>query len=363
MNKFFAMYKDPKKRMKAVLIPVAVLMFLSVIFFGNELLQNSIYYLRNEQQQQQKYNDLLARHLDDMNQDGATDEELVKYLEGYAQQSGNSWVYLVKDEKVIFARDDATTDTLGERKDYGTLLNDYSAQGAVITNVSFASNRYEVGIVSSKSYLLDRAKVIKHSIYIGIGFGFCTIVYLALVIVLASLWHNSDKENRKLRKEVIDLNLKIEGLWAQIKRDERSRESKPAKKRMYNADMVQTLLEKSEDPALHPLSIIIFKVNMNEKKLTRQQLLEMMQVVQDHLVENQLMAEVGRGEFAVLLYHTTKEEAMHLKEQIFDFWKNKENMRGVTVKAAVLGTEYETVSAGEVYERGLKELRRKEIKE
>lgn len=360
MKKIFAIYKNPKIRMRAVLIPVVLFMICSMVFIGNELIQNSIYYLRNVERQQQKYIELLSVQMDLLCEEGASDEECIDYMKKTVMQSGNSWFYLAKDSKMIFVRDDATTEALGEYKNYRKFMDSYSDSNVVWTHASFGEGRYEVGTISAQDYLLNQAKVIKHIIYIGIAVLLCTAAYLALTIILASMWNDTDRKNKELTKQLVDESLKVEALLVQLEQEE-AQESKTLKRyQIYNRSMAETLLVKSDDEALYPLSVMIIKVVLHNMMYTRRQLYNMIQVIQDKLNTNQLVAEIRKGEFAVLMYHTTEEEALSLKEKVFAEWKEMESMRGVVVRAAVISTDNQTMRIQEHYEQCLKKLRRED---
>lgn len=358
MRTLLKLYHNPKIRIKAILVPVVIFMISSLVFVGAELWQNSDYYLKNMEEQQQKYNNIIAASLEELYQDGATDEDYAEYIRTMVEQSGNSWFYLSKDENMIFVRDDITTESLGRYKDYRSFMNSYSDTSIVRTSARFGNDRYEVGTVSAKDYLLNQGKVIKHIIYIGIAALLCTITYLALIIVLATKWNDADSNNKVLKAEIIEEKLKVEALLVQLEQDADSVEKNKRRYTMYNRNMAETLLEKSDDKALYPIAIIMVKVLLANKMYTRRQLYNMMQVIWDKLNANQIVAEIRKGEFAVLMYHTTEEEAQLLKERVFAEWSEMEDMHGVVVKASVIGTGDGNVKIMKRYEQCLDELRK-----
>lgn len=358
MNKFFSIYNNPKTRIKAILFPLVVFALVSIVFVITELLQNSNNYLKSVEEQQQKYNNIIAAHLEKLHEEGAAIEEYVEYIRTMTEQSGNSWFYLSREEEMIFVRDDITTESLGKYKNYHNFMNSYSNQSVVQTYVRFGNDKYEVGMISAQDYMLNQAKVIKHSIYIGIAFILCTFAYLALAIVLATKWNDADSDNKELKDEVVEEKLKVEALVLQLEQNEEISEQKKRHYTMYDRDMVETLLSKSDDKELHPIAILMVKVLLENKMYTRRQLFNMMQVIQDKLNDRQIVAEIQKGEFVVLMYHTTQEEAHMLKKRVFDEWKEMEDMRGVVVKASVIGADDDTMRIKDRYEQCLSELRK-----
>lgn len=352
------LYHNPKIRIKAILFPLVVFMLISLVFVGAELWQNSDYYLKNVKEQQQKYNNIVASALEELYEDGAAEEDYIAYIKTKVEQSGNSWFYLSKDENMIFVRDEITTDSLGKYKNYHRFMNSYYDTAIVHTYVRFGNGRYEIGAISAREYLLNQGKVVKHTIYIGIAALLCTITYLALIIVLATKWNDADSDKKALKAELIEEKLKIEALLLQLEQDVDSAEKNKRRYTMYNRNMAETLLAKSDDEALYPIAIIMVKVLLANKMYTRRQLYNMMQVIQDKLNSNQLVAEIRKGEFAVLMYHTTVEEAQALKNRVFEEWREMEDMHGVIVKASVIGTNDGEQRIMDCYEQCLDELRK-----
>ena len=323
----------------AVVLPLILFVVCSVVFVGNELLQNSRYYLRDAQNRQQKYVELLAEGLDALYSSGCDESAMNTYLQKHSSGSASSFFYLVRDGQVIFSQDQATTDSLGKYRDFTLFKSSYAEQKVLWSSAPFGDGQYEVGSVYSQSHLLKQAKVTKHTVYILLPLAVCTAVYFILVVMFAAFWADSDKKNRALEKKIVEDTLKIEELLAEKEPDEQLAEPVDSEKyRIYNRNVVVSLLKKSEDPALYPLSVLVIKIP-NRSSFSYGKFYSLMSLIQDHLNSVQMIAETDQDEITVLMYRTPKKDAVTIRQECFEDIRRKNTFQELIMHTAVISTE------------------------
>lgn len=365
MKPIFDIYKNTKTRLTAIIITVVFFMLCSFIFIGNELLQNSIYYLRQEERQQQEYNNLLSAQLDMLYKQGAGLEEYTDFIENNVPQSGSQWFYLAKDSTILFLRDEVTTKALGEYKDYQKFIYSYSKDKVIWTLSTFGENTYEVGMISSQEYLLNQAKEAKHIIYISIPILICSIIYFILIVSFATFWNDAERKNKHLDEEIIEANLRIETVLSQLEQERRNTDWKTLERyRIYDLRMINTLLKKSIDKELYPISILVVRVQNYHSMHNRSQFNYMMRIVQNFLNSQQILAETNKGEFTVLMYHTSKSKAQKIKECSFLEWEKRMDFQKLKILVSIISTEDENqLSLLEYYNNCIKEFDLEEEKQ
>lgn len=358
MKVIFNIYRNLKNKLTIIIIVVVVFMLSSFIFIGNELLQNSIYFLRQEERQQQEYNDFLGAQLDGLYMQGVEVDKYIDFIKNNVPQSGSKWYYLAKGSSIIFLRDEATTNALGEYKDYSKFKCSYSKDKVIWTKVRFGENTYEVGTISSQEYLLNQAKVAKHIIYISIVVLICSVIYFILIVSFASFWYDVEQKNKKLEEQIVEANLRIEAVLSQLEQERKNKDWKILDQyHVYDSRMINTLLKKSNDKDLYPISILIVRVENYHSIHTKSLFNHMMRIVQNFLNSQQIMAETNKGEFTVLMYHTSKSMAQNIKELAFLEWNKGTDVQGLNLLVSIISTEDENhLSILEYYNNCIEKL-------
>lgn len=156
-------------------------------------------YLEQYTKLQQNTCDLLAESLSKLHQSSATtslDMDMsTDYLTAELPPSGARWVFLYDSSAVLFAKDAATTEALGELRNPEAFINALKEQSSVVTTADFSvqSIPYTVGIITERSSILSNP-TFTYDIYLVLLLILLLLLMLGGFTGLFSAWRHTANE-------------------------------------------------------------------------------------------------------------------------------------------------------------------------
>lgn len=341
-----------------VMLTLVVLAVGTMGFIVAELVRNSHQFLENFQRQQQLYVNLMSEELDRMYREGCNEEELCDYLEKKGAGAKQDLYYLVRDEKVLFARDRKSTEILGDYTDFETFREAYEVRDVLWSSAKFGDNQYEVGWIYSQAYLLKQTKMTRHFMQIIIPVTVSIVICFILAVSFVGAWVNAVSKNRELKEKMVEVISKVDNL--QIEKEQLTQNLEMAdseKYRVYNRNVVLCLLKKSEDAEVLPLTVMIVKI-VNQQEFIYGKFYSLISMIQGYLNRMQMIAETGRDEITVLMYRTSVMQAMQISRECSEAIGKVDSLKNLHIKTEIVSTEdSDGQSIFQHYEEAVKRIR------
>lgn len=333
MGKLASLFTNREKRMPAVLYMCLILTIIGAVFTGRELIQNRRAYIGEFERSQREETEILKAALE-----GRTEGEMTDFMKRAFPASGARWAFLYHDKEVVFAQNDTTTQNLGALKETGAFLAYLEGQEGILTvSDAFLSDAGEscyVGIISDRDHALSLAGVTGHEIYIILCLSAVTLIFAGGLIFVTGLLNAKDESLLKVRGELVERNEKFaeyEEERLQDNEDANERrlqdEGGQGRKEYYDKDVFRMLLNKSSDPALFPITFMLARVVMEDHYYGRDEIFGAMDFIRERLKNTQILAELGKGRFAAILYKTELSEAEEQKAEIISAWNESDKSR------------------------------------
>lgn len=318
-----------------VISGVILILILAVMGYSYLFMAQERAYLRQYEAVQQEETDYLRQLIES----SSNSDEMISRMKDCFEVSGSRWDYLIEDDKVIFAQNDTTTAGLGQESAHAGFDKYLGTMKLIRTESSFENQgqTYIIGIVTNKDYALDRVSIPKYRVYFVLfTFVLALLFSMGLVYYAGSL----DKCNQKIeqiREELIKRNDLFAEYEADSNRKQEMEESlnKPVQEiGYYDWGFLKTLLEKSNQKQLFPISFLYIQIVMEARYYTKDELMSVMDYVKDALNGAQVIAEISKGKFAAVLYKTSLEEAQQLTENLYAGWGEKGENLPLLIKPA-----------------------------
>lgn len=318
MNRLAGLFKKPDTRMKAVVVMLAVLALAGLCFIVQENKNNREFYLQTYRQMQQSYTEQLGNQLEELVASGKDETEIITWFSEKAEVSANSWMFWIRGDEVVYAKDRQTTDSLREARKKDTFLADLDGQEGIVTTVTVQTGQANIiGTITAESYALSRAKLQQHEIYLYLFSGI--FVMLAVMAVIGLTGKLNVTENALLETEgkMKKQNIKLErsGEQKMIGQPDSHPEAEYEGHDFYDSELIQMFLKKSGDEALMPMQILFADIVMESRYYSRQEIFGALEHLRRFLGKTHVLGEIKKGSFVVLMYRTTYEEAVRIMEQ------------------------------------------------
>lgn len=330
--------KNNKLDLICWVMSAVVLAITGTIFIMNELIQNRAYFLRFYQEEQQIMTQQVVESLEVMLHFGTSEEELVEYLQLHVDSSGSQYPIFAVEDELFYVKDKSTTNMIVRDQTWNEYLLELQ-EDFIITKVNFTIGRhYTLAIVTHKDSLLNRFKVTKHETYIFVAYA--TTIFFLLAISITSVTTIALKNGKiyKYRNRLVVENKKLEAVVSELEsmREDYAKEAFKSEEkvmsRYYDMDIVNSLLKKSDRSELQPLHLMLVKLDLTNIYYSKNKIFDMMQPTFDLMKPTWIMAEVGKGEFVLMLYKTQNSDVELLKEKIYHTGMTKIRQEGIKVK-------------------------------
>lgn len=358
MMKLKQVYQNPQTRMKAVIIALVIVVLVSGGFILWENTNSQNYFVEVYQSQQQKYTNQLANQLELAASAGMNETELVTCFEERVEVSGSSWSFLCRDDIVLFAKDQKTTETLRESKDRTTFLENIEEQNLIFTSAvkRLDGNMYMVGTVTDKNYALSKGQIPQHEIHLYLLLAILIILGVMSIIGITSKLNQIERELLDTSDILQRQNQKLEKAGEELAdsaEEEVAVAEESAEKNFYDSDLIRMFLKKSNDVALMPMQIMFIDIIMENRYYSRQEIFDVVTGLKAYLKDTHVTGEIRRGSFVVLMYKTTYEEAIEIQKQSEIYGQQVKKEKEICLRVRVLEVK-DGAKAEAVYEEGLK---------
>lgn len=359
MARLTEVFKTPHTRMKAVMITLVIIVLASVLFVVYENKNNRTQYLNMYAEKQKEYVRQLGNELDYLVPLGLTDAQLMEYFGKNAEVSGNSWMFLCREEQVVFAKDQTTTDGLREAKEKKIFLEQIKSQNVILTSLEKEINgtSYLIGAVTDENHALTRGNVIQHEIYVYLVIGVLVMLAAMAIIGVTAKLNQAEKEledtSQTLQRQNIKLEKSEDRMIAKQDSGENVHTEQTDGQGFYDAGLIQMFLKKSEDAALMPMQILFTNIVMESRYYSRQEIFDVLEGLKKFLKRTHITGEIMKGRFVVLMYKTDHEEAVSIMNRFQEYFESNRKDNTIQFDMYVLEVK-EGRTAVDVYAEGLK---------
>ena len=360
------LYTSPNRRIFS--ISVTVILFI-MIFMGcicYELLQNREEVIQAYEDNQEDYLQLLSYNIRSIQETGE-DADVLTFLQEQTVSSGERFFVYTIGSEVLWAKNENTTNTLGKYSEVTEFWKMIRAQDVVVDTVRWTTGQeeYTINVVSDSDSILDRTSTNKHGYYIVIATGLVSVVLLCLLITLLESWNRAEKNLKGTRKELDRRNRKLEKVTSNAGNMELDRDAEDeiakniyvhdrydSSREFYDNNFLRIMLQKSDDEALKPLHYMFIHLDMMDRYYSRQEIFHFMRKIRSRLHQNEVMGEVKKGFFVILLYRLDEQQAKDRADEIYQYCirKSENAYRSIRYDLVDVG-EKKAVDAYDAYTR------------
>nr|MCR5796415.1 hypothetical protein [Eubacterium sp.] len=276
MKYLFGSFTNYHTRMRVVLLTILLFVsaFAGYFLFENDRLKEQ--YMEIYMSRQQVYTEGLADQLELVIENkGNMNSTLASYFAEHAEVSGNTYMFLCKDENIIFVKDELSTQKLLKTKTRSDLMESLRAMDPVITETTrnIGENKYFIGTVTDRDIVYYNGHITQHITYLYLMLCIIGLIATAAVIAFTAALNKADKKYESTYKDLQKKNLTIqeredEMLGIEEHNDiiENEREAKQhinlikSNNEYYDAGMIEIFLRKSDDEKLYPMQILFAEV-------------------------------------------------------------------------------------------------------
>lgn len=326
--------KTYRGRVVAACAVVLFMIALETIYYGYHMKTNRDNILAAYKDYQSQMVSILAERLE-----GLSEKDMESVINEVVDVSGSKWAFLIKADDIIFIKDTATTAELSNMTAGG--LDEYmSAQKGIVSTAAIAGSGYVVGIYADRSYVLSSYGVNDFEFYIVIAVIAAFLVLGGMVIEFAGRIGHMGRKVGRLEAELAARNEKFdeyERLTESYEEELRQKDIEPADKRAgryYDMAVVDSLLSKSADPELYPITFMFISVQMGERYFSRDEIFRIIDFIKECMGPTHVTAEMTKGNFVVLMYMTDMATAEDIRDKLLENWKRTSaNAAGAEIRA------------------------------
>lgn len=309
-----------------VMITIAVLLVLEAGFLAYGFQKMETDYVNEYLEQQEKYLAQVNLQLKYMLEQGAQQQELVSYMSEYAPVSGSYYAWLIKEESVIFAKNETVTESLGESQAWPVFQEAIDGQGTCNVSAEFSYNGtdYITGMVIDRSYILNDKSLQKFKMYDAVSLLLLSsVVFSVLVLYIQRFWKEKNKNilmEKELRNKNSALN-EMHGDMVNLNHKIQKQNQSAEGNKSYDLQIARKLLEKSDREGIWPAHYAVLQLQMDERQYYgKQKIMDIMD--QLSLTEYHVRMEIQKGCFLVLFYRTEKKEVEQILQDAREKWKS-----------------------------------------
>lgn len=278
------------------------------------------------------------------------EQAVIKSIIKNSVTSANRYWFFIKENKILFFRDDNETKQL-TIKDINMLLKSYKMTGGknidplvtlfsdktrgsvlfseselsenILASVSFFEvngTSYSLGIFTTETYIVDSGYIFKHNSYSIITIVALCLLLFSIVVVSIIIIDKKEDEIQLLKKFIQSKNQKIEKLTtvAVTELDLLYNEDT----NIYNKKVFDALVNKLENPQLFPISKIVINISFSENITFDGMVSELSPVLKKLLPQKGILARTQDNELTALLFRTDYNSAKALQTKLMKAWTN-----------------------------------------
>ncbi|MCQ2506720.1 MAG: hypothetical protein MJ113_06050 [Lachnospiraceae bacterium] len=311
---YFKYFKTSAARISLVISVAALVSALFIGFVIHALYVHDEVINRQIESEQQKQCNLICDSIQNMVNNGASSESIIRFLKNLDGFGSNKFVFFTWNDRVLFARDDKLTQNYSERTagDFNATLSDsnYMISRSAFT---FDSSRFVVGIVANRYQVTSDWETTTLTLNIIILCVAYVIISLILFIIsFISAEHKLEKNNKDSKQInsqnllITQLNEKNSGL--QFELEKAQNEIRKNANRFLDINNFNRLLKKSDETGIRPMGLIVMKMELDNRYLTKGEIVQFTDVCNSIMGDNRVIFEVRKGVFTIVSYGETKEE-------------------------------------------------------
>lgn len=277
--------------------------------------------------QQEMYLAQVNTHLEYLLAQGAEEQELTAYMAESVPASGSYYGWLCKEEQVIFAKNQTVTEHLGESRSLPVFREVISGEHNYTVTREFSSGEtdYMTGIVVDKGYILGAGELEKYQMYQGVSLAVLALAAFSLLIVYVQSFLKEKGRNAVISLELQEKNTALDEMYrdlTQLRQKLRKEKRREDHKQIYDLQMAQKLVEKSDRKDLCPAYYALIQIKMDEGQYYgKQQMLTIAARVP--LDERHVKIEIQKGTFLLFFYRTGREEMECLLAEAQQSWQKE----------------------------------------
>lgn len=336
-NKNNSKEKTYRGRLVAALVLVILTIALETVYFVYHISDNRDNVLQAYEDEQSQTVGILAGGLK-----GMAEDEMVDFIRQTVPVSGSTWGFLISDSGVSYMKDEDTTKSLEYISSVSAFDEYMDSLGGIVSEAAVPGTGYICGIFTDTDYVLDKYGTNTMEFYIIIAVVATVLVFGCILIEFAGRIGHEGRKVIALKADLAERNEKFgeyEKLTDQYEEELRNREMEGGEMKRegyYDMDIVDTLLRKSSDPELFPITFMFIRVRMGDRYFSRDAIFRIMDFIKSSMGKNHITAEISKGYFVVIMYKTDMDMAKKAKADMLEKWE--EFSKGAELEAVLKET-------------------------
>ena len=333
-NKNNSKEKTYRGRLVAALVLVILTIALETVYFVYHISDNRDNVLQAYEDEQSQTVGILAGGLK-----GMAEDEMVDFIRQTVPVSGSAWGFLISDSGVSYMKDEDTTKSLEYISSVSAFDEYMDSLGGIVSEAAVPGTGYICGIFTDTDYVLDKYGTNTMEFYIIIAVVATVLVFGCILIEFAGRIGHEGRKVIALKADLAERNEKFgeyEKLTDQYEEELRNREMEGGEMKRegyYDMDIVDTLLRKSSDPELFPITFMFIRVRMGDRYFSRDAIFRIMDFIKSSMGKNHITAEISKGYFVVIMYKTDMDMAKKAKADMLEKWE--EFSKGAELEAVL----------------------------
>lgn len=260
---------------------------------------------------------------------------------------GEQFYILEIDGQVMFCKNAETTNGLGSLRDPGLLIASISDDSTFIDSEYFELGEHHctLSVISTESYILSSVgyEQIRYSIFVLLAI--LAMALLSSLEITVGNWNRMVSKYHLSQDELELRNAHIESMSEALTSVESDRNAATmildpdgiadvGEDSYYNVYTMRQLLEKTESMReLQPIHMITLKVDQSQINLPRETIFKSVRMINDTLSDYEVLAEVRKGLFVLLIYRVSIGKARAELKRINDICAQLSQTRRILIKA------------------------------
>lgn len=308
-----------------VIATITILMVLEAGFLVQGFEEMETDYINEYLKQEKQYVEQTNLHLKYLLEQGEQQQGLEGYMSEHALVSGSYYMWLAKDDTVIFAKNETVTTALEEMQDKKTFLENINQQDVcnVSGKFSYDGTDYETGMVIDRNYILENEGLEELKMYNGLSLFIVAIFMFAVLIVYIQAYLRERKKRVRVTQVLEEKNKVLDEIYEKVMKLSQvieSQKQNPNRKVGYDSEMARKLLKKSGRADLQPAYYATIQVQMDEGQYyKREQVREIAEQIS--LDRRHVQMELKKGVFLIFFYRTGKSEVEDILKESQENWK------------------------------------------
>ena len=337
----------------------------TIIFETRVLRQNQESFSISFGKEQELLVSQIEKHaIDTLSSQLGNEQAVIKNIIQSSVTSANRYWFFIRDNKILFFRDDNETKQL-RIKDINMLLKSYKmaggknidplvtlfsdkSKGSVLFSESKISENklasvsffevngtsYSLGICTTETYIVDSGYIFKHNSYSIIKIVAISLLLFSIVVASIIFIDKKNDEIQLLKKFIQSKNQKIEKLTTADVSESDLLYNEDTN--IYSKKVFDALITKLGSPQLFPISKIVINITFSENITFDGMVSELTPVLKKLLPQKGILARTQDDELTVLLFRTDYKSAKDLQTKLMKAWSNILKKFNSSVKADVI---------------------------